>query len=95
MPLVEACLAGSSPELYGTTFTKTFIWGSYDEEFVFWEPMMTRDYLLSRPREVIELLQPVAFKRDGWSPTRYEISYSRTGNEYIIALRDLQFRQGH
>jgi len=55
---------------------------------------MTRDYLLTRPQEVIELPQPAAYKRDGWYATRYEISYSRTGNEYIIALRDLQFHQG-
>jgi len=87
-------LDGASPELGGATFTKTFIWGSYDGEFVFWEPMMTRDYLLSRPQEVIDLPQPAAFKRDGWYPASYEISYSSKGNEYIIALRDLQFHQG-
>ena len=87
-------LDGASPELRGATFTKTFIWGSYDGEFVFWEPMMTRDYLLTRPNELIDLPQPSAFKRDGWYATRYEISYSRTGNEYIIALRDLQFHKG-
>ena len=87
-------LDSASPELGGATFTKTFIWGSYDGEFVFWEPMMTRDYLLTRPQEVTELPQPAAYKRDGWYATSYEISYSRTGNEYIIALRDLHFHQG-
>lgn len=35
-------LNGASPELHGATFTQTFIWGSYDGEFVFWEPMLTR-----------------------------------------------------
>ena len=87
-------LNGASPELHGATFTKTFIWGSYNGEFVFWEPMLTRAYLLTRPQELIDLPQPAAYKRDGWYATRYEISYSKTGNEYIIALRDLQFRQG-
>jgi hypothetical protein len=87
-------LDGASPELHGATFTKTFIWGSYDGEFVFWEPMVTRDYLLTRPHEVIELPQPAAYKRDGWYPARYEISYSAIGSEYIIALRNLQFHQG-
>ena len=87
-------LDGASPELGGATFTKTFIWGSYDGEFVFWEPMMTRDYLLTRPNEVIDLPQPAGFKKDGWYPTKYGMSYSRAGNEYNIALRDLQFRQG-
>jgi hypothetical protein len=87
-------LDGASPELGGATFTKTFIWGSYDGEFVFWEPMMTRDYLLTLPNEVIDIPQPAVFKRDGWYPTKYEISYSKAGNEYNIALRDLQFRQG-
>lgn len=87
-------LDGASPEFHGATFTKTFIWGSWDGEFVFWEPMLTRDYLLSRPDEVIDIPQPAAFKRDGWYPMKFEISYSRAGNQYTIALRDLQFRQG-
>ncbi len=87
-------LNGASHELHGATFTQTFIWGSYDGEFVFWEPMLTRDYLLTRPNEVIGIPQPAAYKRDGWYPTRYEISWSKYGNDYTIALRDLQFRQG-
>jgi hypothetical protein len=87
-------LDGASPELHGATFTKTFIWGSYDGEFVFWEPMVTRDYLLTRPNEVIDIPQPAAYKQDGWYPMKYEISYSKSGNRYIIALRDIQFRQG-
>jgi len=87
-------LNGASHELHGATFTQTFIWGSYDGEFVFWEPMLTRDYLLTRPNEVIGIPQPAAYKRDGWYPTRYEISWSKYGNDYTIALHDLQFRQG-
>jgi len=87
-------LNGASHELHGATFTQTFIWGSYDGEFVFWEPMLTRDYLLTRPNEVIGIPQPAAYKRDGWYPTRYEISWSKYGNDYTIALRYLQFRQG-
>lgn len=90
-------LDGSSPELdpvNPATFTKTFIWGSYDGEFVFLEPMITHDYLLTRPSEEIDLPQPAFFKRDGWYPMKYEISYSKTGNEYNIALRDLKFRDG-
>ncbi len=87
-------LDAASPELNGATFTKTFIWGSYDGEFVFWEPMLTRDYLLTQPNDLIDIPQPAAFKIDGWYPMKYEISYSKSGNKYIIALRDLQFRQG-
>jgi hypothetical protein len=83
-----------SPEWNGSTFTKTFIWGSYDGEFVFWEPMVTLDYLLTQPKSVTDIPQPSAFSRDGWYPTRYEVSYSAAGNQYIVALRDLQFRQG-
>jgi len=87
-------LDGTSPELHGATFTKTFIWGSYDGEFVFWEPMLTRDYLLTHPNDLVDIPQPATYKRDGWYPQKYEISYSKYGNKFIIALRDLQFRQG-
>jgi hypothetical protein len=88
-----------SPEFNGGVFTKTFIWGSYDGSFIFWEPMITRAYLLSHPDEVIPLRQPLAYEHNGWYATDYKITYNhddrdreRTG--YVIALINLTFREG-
>ena len=83
-----------SPELSGGTFTKTFIWGSYDGEFIFWEPMITRDYLLTHPNDDIALRQPAAFQHDGWYPQNYVIRYSTSPFLYTIALTNLEYHQG-
>jgi hypothetical protein len=81
-----------SPEFNGGIFTKTFIWGSYDGEFIFWEPMFTMDYLLSQPNDEVPLRLPDAYQRDGWYATKYKISYSTRPGEYNIALTGLTYR---
>lgn len=84
----------TSPEFNGGTFTRTFIWGSYDGELIFWEPMVTRDFLLSKPHEIINLRQPAAFQKDGYYATQYCVTYSVSPKQYTIALLNLQYHEG-
>jgi hypothetical protein len=84
-----------SPEISGgQVFTKTFIYGSYDGRFIFYEPMITLDYLLAQPDETNEIRQPEAFQEDGYYPTEYRISYTTNPRQYIISLTGLEFHQG-
>jgi len=84
-----------SPEFApGGVFTKTYIWGSYQGEFIFFEPMITRSYLLTHPEDMILLRQPSAYQRDGWYPEYYSIKYSSNPNHYTIALENLKFVEG-
>lgn len=83
-----------SPEWNGETFTKTFIWGSYMGEFVFWEPMITYDYLKTYPDDYIAIKQPEAFKRSGWYPTNYIITHSMAPDQFTVAITDLVYREG-
>lgn len=83
-----------APEFNGKAFTKTFIWGSYNGKFIFWEPMVTLAYLLSQPNDLDSVRQPMAFKRDGWYATKYQVSYSSSRNQYTVSLRNLQFQKG-
>ena len=84
-----------APEFNGGDFTRTFIWGSYDGEFIFWEPMITLDYLLSHPDEIVPVRQPLAYARDGWYAGDYAVKYSSKPNEYCIALVNLAFQEGN
>lgn len=83
-----------SPEFTGGTFTKTFIWGSYNGDFIFWEPMVTLDYFMSEPNDVVPLRQPSAFHKDGWYPTKYKVSYSSSDSMYTVALLNLKYHKG-
>jgi len=84
----------TSPEFNGGTFTKTFIWGSYDGSFIFWEPMVTRAYLLRHPMVEVAVRQPQAYQRDGWYAGKYKVWYSTSPNEYTVALTDLTYHMG-
>ena len=81
-----------APEFNGGQFTKTFIYGSYDGKFVFYEPMITRDYLLSSPNDKIAIRMPAAVQETGYYPSHYNIRYSAQANEYIVSV-DLVKRQ--
>lgn len=78
-------------------FTTTFIYGSWNGRFTFLEPMITRQYLLTRPNDDIAIPSPanpaVSFGKNGWYPSRYKISYDTQAKEYRIALSALALKQ--
>jgi hypothetical protein len=88
-----------SPELQGIfgnpggfeTFTKTFIYGSWDGRLTFLEPMITHAYLLTQPEEVVPVPQPARYPQAGWYPSAYSISFDAQAREYRIALVDLSW----
>ena len=87
-----------APEFNGGTFTKTFIWGSYDGMFIFWEPMVTLDYLLflkSNPGSgPVPIRQPASYQQDGYYATHYEVSFSKSPKEFNVTLLNLTYHEG-
>jgi hypothetical protein len=82
-----------APEFNGGVFTKTFIYGSYNGKFIFYEPMVTLEYLLTKPDEKIEIRQPSSFQSSGYYPTKYRISFTTHPNQYVIGLTDFVYRE--
>lgn len=77
----------TSPELNGSTFTETMIWGTYDGRIVFTEPMITREFLLARPNVAKNLKLPVAYQKTGrYYPTTYHVRYDAGAKEYVVSL---------
>ena len=81
-----------APEFNGGTFTRTFIYGSYDGKFVFYEPMITLAYLQTNPNEKIAVRQPPMVQETGYYPSNYNIKYLSQTNEYVVSV-DLIKRQ--
>ncbi|BAW08127.1 conserved hypothetical protein [Nocardia seriolae] len=79
---------GSTPLVPGQfQFTRILINGSWNGKYTFVEPMVTRDYLLSKPDVSQDVKQPKAFQTSGYFPTHYEL---RTGaDSYTVALTGL------
>ncbi len=80
-----------SPEIAGTgTFTHTFIYGKYNGELNFLEPMIAMSFLQSKASVNAEIRQPQAWQRSGYYPTRYTVDFDEAAGVYTILLTDLQ-----
>jgi hypothetical protein len=65
-------------------FSKIMIYGSYNGQLIFVEPMVTLDYLLLKEESREEYSQPELFEKAGNYPTKYNIYHDAvTGNTYI------------
>jgi hypothetical protein len=81
-------LDSRSPEMADSLapFTHTFIYGAYDGELIFWEPMITLDVLRNGGDDCFEIRQPAAFRRSGYYPTRYCVRQEASGRGHTVSL---------
>ena len=70
--------------------TSILLNGSWNGRYTFLEPMVSRDFLLTKPALTEEIKQPRAFQKTGSYPTTYQIRYDPAAKEYSIALGGLQ-----
>lgn len=82
----------ASPEFHGQAFDKTLIYGSYDARLAFIEPMITMDYLASKPAFHGPLPKMAAVAKSGFYPTEYGIVYNESRREYTIELTKFVWR---
>ena len=74
-------------------FTEVLLYGSWDGDFTFIEPMMTREWLATKPEIREEISQPAAYQRSGYFPTVYTVDFDEQAGEYVIALSGLTMRE--
>ena len=82
-----------SHEFHGKDFTSSFIYGTYEGDVIFWEPMITKAYLETKPEVSLPLKVPQEYAHAGFYPTDYSIRYDAGRKEYTIALEGLTLRQ--
>ena len=83
----------TSSEFNGQPFTSTFIYGSWDGQFIFLEPMITKAYLESHPANATRSIpQPAQWTKSGSYPTTYSVNYDATAKEFRITLGGLTKR---
>jgi hypothetical protein len=83
--------AGVVPGRYD--FTQIFINGSWDGTYTFMEPMLTREWLETKPTVQANIKQPQAFQKSGYFPTTYNVGYDDATGEYSIALGGMTMHQ--
>jgi len=86
-------LDSQSPELKDSLpFTSTFIYGAYEGELIFWEPMITLDVLRETRDSCLEIRQPNAFRHAGYYPTQYCVRQNEKG-ERTVSLERFRYSQ--
>jgi len=86
-------LDSRSPELKDSRpFTSTFIYGAYDGELIFWEPMITLDVLQKTQAACLEIRQPQEFRQAGYYPTQYCVRQDRKGQR-TVSLERFRYSQ--
>jgi hypothetical protein len=96
----ELQMLAGNPEGH-QAFTTTFIYGSWDGEFIFDEPMITRAYILAKKTatdpavrdEVIPVSVAARHSPAGYYPDAYRIQWDPSIREYRVALTELVYRQ--
>lgn len=81
-------LDSQSPELKDSLpFTRTFIYGAYEGELIFWEPMMTLEFLRKTRAACFGISQPEGFRKAGYYPTEYCVRENRKGERTVSLER--------
>lgn len=81
----------TAPEWNGESFTHTFIYGSFEGDLHFGEPMVTKAFLEAEYEEVrTTVATPEAFPEAGWYPTEYVIRYLGKKDAYTVTLESFE-----
>jgi hypothetical protein len=73
-------------EFHNQPFDHTLMYGFYQGNLYFMEPMVAKTYLDSKTNFSADIRQPQAFKKSGWYPTKYNIGFDGTSNTYTISI---------
>jgi hypothetical protein len=82
----------TSPEFNGQIFTRTWLYGVYDGEITFYEPMITRASLVAEPNQCTALKLPLDYARSGYYPTKYCTAFDEDKKIYRVYITDFVHR---
>jgi hypothetical protein len=83
----------TGPEFNKQPFTRTWIYGAYDGKVTFYEEMVTRAFLLSKPSTCFPIKTPAAVGRSGFYPTLSCLRHDARTGEYTVSMEGFSFRE--
>jgi hypothetical protein len=82
----------TSPELNGSKFTNTFIYGSAYGKVTFYEPMITTDFVKNSAHSHFPIKQPQKFEKSGYYPTEYCVRFNADAKQYEVTIESFQMK---
>jgi hypothetical protein len=83
----------TGPEFRKQPFTTSWIYGVYDGKVIFYETMVTRAYMLSKPNGCLPIKAPKAVAVSGFYPTEYCVRHNATTGEYSVSMEMFSRRE--
>lgn len=83
----------TSPEFHKQVFTRTWIYGVYDSKIIFYEEMVTRAFMLSKPNTCFPIKSAPAVGLSGFYPTVSCIRQDAETGEYTVSMEKFTFRE--
>ncbi len=82
----------TGPEFQKQPFTRSWIYGVYDGKVIFYEAMVTRAYMASKPNGCLPIKAPRAVAVAGFYPTQYCVRHNATTGEYSVSMEQFTRR---
>jgi hypothetical protein len=82
----------NAEELNGKPFRQTFIRGSWNGRMIFYEPMITKAFLESRPDVTFPIAPANRYEPSGYHPTTYTVRYDSAQQVYRVSLGGFEYR---
>ena len=83
----------TSPEFNGQRFTRSWIFGVYGGRITFYEEMLSREYILTKPDRCHPIKSPVAVDRAGYYPTVSCVRYDGARDTYNVSIEEFVLRE--
>jgi hypothetical protein len=83
----------TGPEFSGEEWKRSWIFGVYDSEVIFYEEMLTRAFMLSQPDACYPIKSPPAVARSGFYPTESCVRHDAETGEYTVSMEGFEFRE--
>jgi hypothetical protein len=80
----------SASEFHNQPFAATFIYGYYNKQQTFIEPMVSLAYLKSKPSFSAPVPRPASYTKPGAYPSIYGVKYDSARNVYEVMLEGLK-----
>jgi hypothetical protein len=71
-------------------FNAAFIYGYYNRELTFIEPMVSLAYLKTKPSVSLPVPRPARYSRPGAYPSSYRVAFDEARQVYEVTLEDLR-----
>lgn len=82
----------TGPEFQKQPFSRSWIYGVYDGKVIFYEAMVTRAYMMSKPNGCLPIKAAKAVAVAGFYPTQYCVRHNAGTGEYSVSMEQFTHR---